>query len=71
LSKIDQLDALQRSRAGMNLSGGSDATIEMGRFIGEGYKQGGNGCLTATDSGFFFLFYWSGGVRLEIRLSQH
>jgi hypothetical protein len=48
LSNIDQLDAIQRGKAAMDRTGTNEATINMGRVIGEGYKKGGGGCPETT-----------------------
>jgi RHS repeat-associated protein len=47
LSNIDQLDAIQRAKKQMDRTGRDEATVDMGRVIGEGYR-GGGGCPDTT-----------------------
>jgi hypothetical protein len=47
LNNIDQLDSIQRGKLEMNKSGRNEATVDMKRTVGEGYRSGG-GCPEAT-----------------------
>ncbi|MDQ0016303.1 RHS repeat-associated protein [Variovorax boronicumulans] len=47
LNNIDQLDAIQRAKQEMNRTGKNEATVDMKRVIGEGFRSGG-GCPETT-----------------------
>ncbi|WP_202126968.1 hypothetical protein [Cupriavidus sp. SW-Y-13] len=47
MNNIDQLDSIQRAKRKMDKTGQNEATVNMKRVIGEGYRSGG-GCPEVT-----------------------